>query len=109
MGVYPACLVHRGGVNLYLVLGLSLRFEEGGLHMKITLTRSHKYYAYVGKRSVCVQSRDCGKYKCFAPHNWMYTRSDGRVISDFRCNTRENFGCPDGPDGPERIGLGQTK
>lgn len=62
--------------------------------MKITLKKSHKNYDYVGKNPISVCCKDCADKFCFSPHNWSYRRTDGKIVNDFRCNTREHKGCP---------------
>lgn len=66
--------------------------------MKIKLGKKSPQRSYIGKNEVSVRCADCFKYKCFWPHNWQYTESNGRIVNDYRCNTRENRGCPDVPE-----------
>lgn len=66
--------------------------------MMIRIPRDHKYKDMVGPHPVAVVEPDCPTYKCFRPHNYMYTRTDGKIIADVRCMTRERMGCPDYPE-----------
>lgn len=63
--------------------------------MKIKLSKNHKYKNYLKNNAVSVCCKDCANKNCFSPHNWSYRRTDGKLINDFRCNTREHHGCPD--------------
>ena len=65
--------------------------------MKTILPKNHKYKNYVGRNGVEIADLPCLDYSCFHPHNRSYTRTDGKVINNWVCNTRENYGCPDRP------------
>lgn len=63
--------------------------------MEIKLPNTHSQKSHVGNNKVSVSDEKCLDRKCFSPHNWSYRRTDGKIINDFRCNTREHQGCPE--------------
>ena len=66
--------------------------------MKTILPKNHKYKSYVGKNGIEIRNLDCLNYTCFSAHNRNYTRTDGKIINNWCCNTRENNECPDRPE-----------
>ncbi len=66
--------------------------------MKVRIPKTHKSKGIVGPYPVDVVEPDCPTYRCFRPHNYNYTRTDGKIITDWRCATREGTGCPEDPE-----------
>jgi len=63
--------------------------------MYTTLPKNHEYRVMVGAKKVNVKDKECLNLQCFRPHDFSYTRTDRKVIHDWRCVHRENHGCPD--------------